>query len=305
MLEIFANVVLPVLMVAGFGYALQRSMQPQLQALSQVSIYVLQPSLTFTSLLHTNLRSEEPLKIMLFSALLTASMMVVAVAVAKAARMDRSMGSAFMLATIFPNVGNYGLSVVMLAYGQAGLDKAIMLFVLQSIFSGTLAVAVASSSNASIGTALKQVFKLPQIYAVLLALVCNLAQIQVPAFLATSTDLASKAAIPLMLVMLGMQMARTTTIEEPKTVGAAVVVRLVVGVFVAFGITLALGLEGDTRDVVLIQSAMPTAVFTTLMATEFNARPRFVTSVVLATTVLSLITVTALLAVLPGTSHLS
>ena len=305
MLEIFANVVLPVLMVAGFGYVLQRSMQPQLQALSQVSIYVLQPSLTFTSLLHTNLRSEEPLKIMLFSALLTAAMMVVAFAVAKAARMDRSMGSAFMLATIFPNVGNYGLSVVMLAYGQAGLDKAIMLFVLQSIFSGTLAVAVASSSNASIGSALKQVFKLPQIYAVLLALVCNLAQIQVPAFLATSTDLASKAAIPLMLVMLGMQMARTTSIEEPRTVGAAVVVRLVVGVFVAFGITLLLGLEGDTRDVVLIQSAMPTAVFTTLMATEFNARPRFVTSVVLATTVLSLITVTALLAVLPGTAHLS
>ena len=89
MLEIFANVVLPVLMVAGFGYVLQRSLQPQLQALSQVSIYVLQPSLTFTALLHTNLRSEEPLKIMLFSALLTAAMMVVAVIVAKGARMDR------------------------------------------------------------------------------------------------------------------------------------------------------------------------------------------------------------------------
>lgn len=305
MLDIFANVVLPVLLVAGFGYALQRKFQPQMAALSQVSIYVLQPCLIFTSLVKTDLRSEEPLKILLFSALLTGGMMAVAALMARLARMDRSMASAFMLSTAFPNVGNYGLSVVLLAFGQAGLDKAILIFVLQSIFSGTVAVAVASSSNASVFGSLRQIFKLPQVYAVIAALAFNLLQVSVPPFLATSTDLASKACIPLMLVMLGMQMARTTRIEDPAMVSTAVATRLVLGVGVAYGVTILLGIEGATRDVLLIQSAMPTAVFTTLMATEFNARPRFVTSVVLATTVLSLVTVTALLAVLPGTAHLT
>lgn len=108
-----------------------------------------------------------------------------------------------------------------------------------------------------------------------------------------------------MLVMLSMQMARNTTIERPGLVGLAVATRLLAGVTVAYGIILGLGIVGATRDVLLIQAAMPTAVFTTLMATEFNAHPRFVTSVVLATTVLSLITVTALLAVLPGAAHLT
>lgn len=304
MLEIFGNVVLPVLVVAGFGYALQRSLRPSLAPLSQVSIYVLQPCLVFTALVNTDLRSQEPLLIMLFSALLTAAMLALAWVVSRFAGMDRSMSSAFMLSTAFPNVGNYGLSVVLLAYGQSGLEKAILMFVVQSVFSGTLAVMVASSSSASARQALKQVFKLPQVYATAAALAFNTLQVQAPPFIAASADLASKAAIPLMLVMLGMQMARSARIEDPGAVSLAVATRLVAGVAVGYGVAVALGLEGTTREVLLIQSAMPTAVFTTLMATEFNARPRFVTSVVLASTVLSLVTVTALLALLPGAGGL-
>ncbi len=305
MLEIFGNVVLPVLVVAAFGYAVQRRLQLSLVPLSQVSIYVLQPCLVFTALLNTDLRSPEPLLIMLFSALMTAGMLALAVVISRLGRLDRSMTAAFMLSTAFPNVGNYGLSVVLLAYGQPGLEKAILIFVVQSIFSGTIAVMVASSSSASAWQALLQVFKLPQIYATAAALVFNLLRVTPPPFIGASADLAAKAAIPLMLVMLGMQMARNTAIERPGLVGLAVATRLLAGVAVAYGIILGLGIAGATRDVLLIQAAMPTAVFTTLMATEFNAHPRFVTSVVLATTVLSLITVTALLAVLPGSAHLT
>lgn len=302
MLAIFGNVVLPVLVVAALGYLLQRRMQLSLVPLSQVSIYVLQPCLVFTALLNTDLRSAEPLLIMLFSALMTAGMLVVAAVIARTGRLDRSMSAAFMLSTAFPNVGNYGLSVVLLAYGQSGLEKAILIFVVQSIFSGTVAVMVASASSASAWRALLQVFKLPQIYATVAALAFNLLQVTPPPFIAASTDLAAKAAVPLMLVMLGMQMARNTNIERPGLLGVAVATRLVLGVAVAYGIILVLGISGTTSEVLLIQAAMPTAVFTTLMATEFNARPRFVTSVVLLTTLLSLVTVTALLAILPGTA---
>ncbi len=305
MVDIFLNVVLPVLMVAGFGFVLQRRLQPALTPLSQVSMYVLQPCLIFTSLVKTNLRSEEPLQILLFTAVLTTVLMVVAGVLARAGRMDRATTSAFMLSTVFPNVGNYGLSVVLLAYGQEGLDKAVLVFVLQSILSGTLAVLIASSSSANVWGAIRSMFRLPQIYAVFAALAMNLLQIPVPVFIGASAELASKACIPLMLVMLGMQIAGTTEFDAPRMVGAAVVTRLLVGVAAAYGVALALGIGGATRDVLLIQASMPTAVYTTLMAIEFDARPRFVTSVVLATTVLSLLTVTALLAVLPGTAHIS
>jgi len=65
-------------------------------------------------------------------------------------------------------------------------------------------------------------------------------------------------------------------------------------------LTIALGMSGVARDVMIIGAAMPTAVFTILTATQFNARPRFVSDVVVVSTLASIVTVTAVLAVLSG-----
>jgi predicted permease len=142
------------------------------------------------------------------------------------------------------------------------------------------------------------------IYAVAAALFFNLTRIPVPGFVNSALALPSQAAIPLMLLVLGMTFASTSRIERPGLVSVAAVTRLVIGTLVGWVLTIALGIDGVARDVLIVGAAMPTAVFTILTATQFDARPRFVTDVVVVSTLASIVTVTAVLAILSGTLSL-
>jgi predicted permease len=291
---------LPVFIVAGMGFAVQRRFHPSISALTQTALYIMLPSLLFTSLLKVDLRSEEPLRILAFTLLLTAVMLAIAVVIGRAAKLDRVTTSALMLTVAFPNLGNYGLPVVFLAFGESGLAIALVLIALQSLYGTTLSIFLASSGSMPLTAAVGQVLRQPAIYAVAAALIVNFAQIQLPNFLLAALAIPAQAAIPLMVIILGMQLAGTRGIEAPRLVGAAVFTRLVLGPIVGVALAILLGMTGVTRDVMIVGAAMPSAVFTIVMATEFNARPRLVSDVVIASTLASIVTVTAVLSLLLG-----
>lgn len=304
MLSLFVNVVLPVFIVAGLGYVIEKRLRLPIAPFNQLVLFVLMPALVFTSLLAIDFRTEEPVKIALFTVLLAVAMLAVAAAIARLASLDRVTSSALMLTAALPNLGNYGLSVVLLAYGQEGLAIGIVLLAVQSLYGIPLAIFLASSGSASWSRSLVEVFRQPMIYAVAAALLFNLARIPVPGFVSSALALPSQAAIPLMLLVLGMHFAGTTGIEDRRLVSVAVVTRLVIGTLVGWGLVLALGIEGVARDVMIVGAAMPTAVFTILTATQYNARPRFVSDVVVVSTLVSIVTVTVVLALLSGTFSL-
>jgi predicted permease len=303
-LTLFASVVLPVFIVAGLGFIVEKRLHPPIAPFNQIVLFVLMPAFVFTSLLTVDFRSEQPIKITLFTFLLAFAMLAVAFAVVRAARLDRATSSAFMLTAAFPNLGNYGLSVVLLAYGREGVAIGAILLAVQSLYGITLAIFIASSGHGSLAQSLREVFRQPMIYAVAAALFFNLARVPVPGFVSSALALPSQAAIPLMLLVLGMTFASTTRIEQPALVSVAVFTRLVIGTLVGWALTIALGIEGMARDVMIIGAAMPTAVFTILTATQFNARPHFVSDVVVASTLASIVTVTVVLAILSGTVSL-
>ena len=305
MLTVFANVVLPVLTVAGFGYLLHRTLKPSLAALSQATLYVLAPALVFSSLTKTTLSAQDALQIAGFSLVFTGAMLALSWGVARLNHFDRALSSAFMISVLFMNAGNYGLSVALLAFGQTGLDRALVFFVTQAVLGNTFAVYLAASSQHGAGLApLGAVLRMPMLYAGIAALAISLAHFELPTFVARATELAGDAAVPMMLLVLGMQLAQGSAFDAPVAVGLAVLLRLVLSVFVALGLTSLMGIEGLTRDVLLVLAGMPTAVFTIIVATEFNARPRFVTTVVVTSTVLSILTVTVLLTALVGATKL-
>jgi malate permease and related proteins len=300
-LTLFVNVVLPVFLVAGLGYIIEKRLHPPIAPFNQVVLYVLMPAFVFTSLLTVDFRREEPIRITLFTFLLALAMLAVAFVIVRAARLDRPTSSAFMLTAAFPNLGNYGLSVVLLAYGQEGVAIGAILLAVQSLYGITLAIFIASSGHASLRSSLREVFRQPMIYAVAAALFFNLTRIPVPGFISSALALPSQAAIPLMLLVLGMTFASTSRIERPGLVSVAVITRLVIGTIVGWALATLLGIDGMARDVMIIGAAMPTAVFTILTATQFNTRPRLVSDVVVVSTLASIVTVTAVLAILSGT----
>ena len=111
-----------------------------------------------------------------------------------------------------------------------------------------------------------------------------------------AVEMMGKAAVPLMLLLLGMQLADTRLTQGIKLAGLATIIRLVVTPALAWPLANLLSLAGPTLQACLVEASMPTAVTATVLAIEFDAQPEFVTSVVLLSTLASPLTLTPIIA---------
>ena len=292
------KVILPVFLIIALGYLLERRLSLDVRPISQVIFYALGPCLVFSSTATSSVSGTDIWKIVSFTLLTTLAMGLLSWAVARALRFSRAMESAFLLTTLFINAGNYGLPVNLFAFGQDGLERAAIFFTVGALLTSSVGVYLASRGQASGLDALRNAFKAPIVYGALAGFVVNLAAITVPEPVAKAVDLVGGASVPLMLLLVGAQLAKTSSASELKVIGLATFVRLVAAPAMALVLAAWLGLTGVTRQVCVIQASMPTAVTTTILATEFEAEPQFVASVVFVSTLVSVITLTLLLALL-------
>jgi hypothetical protein len=115
-----------------------------------------------------------------------------------------------------------------------------------------------------------------------------------PKWIDTTTELLGGIVIPMMLITLGISLARLGVKSIPRSLGLSVL-RLAMGFAVGIGVGAALGLEGTAREVLIVQSSMPVAVFNYLFALRYNTAPEEVAGMVLISTVLSFVTLPLLL----------
>ncbi|MFN8535542.1 MAG: AEC family transporter [Dehalococcoidia bacterium] len=294
MLSVFANIVLPVFIIVAIGFLLGRWRRVPPGPISQVVFYVFSPALSFSGLTGGTLAAEEALQIALFVVLLTVVMITLSWLVARLLRLDAPHTSAFLLSSVFMNAGNLGISISLFAFGEAGFQRAVAFFVVHSMLSGTLAVFLASRGTGSTREALLSMLRTPVSYAGAAGLAVLVWSLPVPLVVERVTSLLGAAAVPGMLVVLGLQLSDIRLGDQIPGIAAATGMRLVVGTAVAIALVQVLGLEGVTRQVMILQGAMPTAVFTVILASEFRAAPRFVTGVVLASTCGAIVTLTIL-----------
>ena len=290
------KVILPVFIIIALGYLLERRLSLDVRPISRVIFYALAPCLVFSSTATSDVSGADIWKIVSFALLTTLTMGLFSWAVTRALRFSQAMGSAFLLTTLFINAGNYGLSVNLFAFGQPGLERAAVFFTVSALLTSSVGVYLASRGQAGGLDALRNVFKVPTVYGALAGFAVNLAAITVPEPIAKAVDLVGGASVPLMLLLVGIQLARTSLAGELKLIGLATLMRLVVAPAVALVLAAWLGLTGVTRQTCVSQASMPTAVTTTILATEFEAKPRFVAGVVFVSTLASVITLTLVLA---------
>jgi predicted permease len=223
----------------------------------------------------------------------------------RALRLDTVDTAALMLCVMFMNAGNYGLPVAQFAFGQGGFDRAVLFFVVQAILAQTLAIYIAGASHGDRRAGLLRLLTMPQIYAVLAALAVRWGGIRLDSagdgilnHLFRGVALVGDAAVPLLLIILGLQLAETAGIGEAPKVALATVLRL--GLSVPFALLLShlLGLGELSTKLAVMLSSMPTAVNMTILAIEFHVRPRFVNSVVVVSTVASVLSLTLILVLL-------
>ena len=295
---IFASDILPIFVIAGVGFLLARYLAVQVQTLSRVTFHALAPALVFNILTTSTVSAGEFGRMAGFYLLVAASAMVMARLAAIPLRLDRASLSAFLLVVVCSNSGNYGLPVALLAFGRDALTFASVYFVSSAIFSYTGGILLAASGRRSVAQALAGVVRVPAVYGALAAAVVMAFGLPVPDAVARPMALLSDAALPMMVLVLGMQLERATWPERPDMVAVAALLSLVLTPLAAFGIAHLIGLEGAAFQAGVLQASMPTAVVTTILALEFNVLPNFVTSVVCVTTLLSPLTLTLLIAFL-------
>lgn len=298
LLSILATDILPIVIVAGIGYALAHLAGVQLKTLTHVVFYATMPCLAFDLLVTAPDLGSDVGAMMGVGVLVALSMALVGWGIGSAARLSRVDTRAVMLVAMFSNAGNYGLPVVRFAYGDTALAYGTIYFLTGSVLTYTVGAFVAAGAHLDVAGALRQVARIPAIYGVALALLVLQFDIQVPVGLMRPIGLLSDAALPLMILVLGVQLHQATTPARPGIVAAAVAASLVAAPLIAFGWVTLLGLEGPARQAAVTLSAMPVAVATTIVALEFDVAPRFVTSAVFVSTVLSPLTLPPLIAYL-------
>jgi predicted permease len=302
LLQVFSEVLLPIVVIASIGYMLEGAFPLDLRTLNRVSLYALSPCLLFVTLLRTEMSGSDALRLSLLMLLVVISMCICAYVVAHVMRLSADQRSGFMLATTFMNSGNYGLPATRFAFGEVGFQYAVVGYLTQAFLSQTLAVYVASIGGGDRRAALAQVLRMPMLYAAVLAILLRLLGVQldesngpVAVGLFRGVRLLADATLPFLLLILGMQLRRRKPLGSFGPLGTATALRLVASVPIAFAVAYLLGLSDLPMRVGIVQAAMPTAVNTTILALEFDTWPHLVSNVVVATTVGSLLTLTLLI----------
>jgi malate permease and related proteins len=296
LISALTTIVLPILLVAGVGFVLRRTqliVDPR--SLARLSLYFFSPALVLNSIARSRLSSSDFVSLLAYTLLMAAVMGTISYTLARLLNFDRLLTSAFLLTLMFVNAGNIGIPFNQFAFGEAGLARAAVYFVGNSILAQTLAIFIASRGRHSVGHSLAAVFKMPLAYAALIGIWMNLSHWLPPEPLSRAIDLAANAAVPLMLVILGLELARARLVDTPLPVLLATTLKLIVTPAVALIIAEAMRLRDITRAVAVLEASMPTAVMASLIAIEFDTRSEFVTSVVFLSTLGSILTLVALL----------
>lgn len=292
---LFFQVILPVFMIAFAGFVFDRKSETDISSLANSALFLFAPCLVFSALLKQNVDSHVLGLLASFMVIYTSLLCLMAYAISRWLKFDGNTTRAFTLTTSMMNIGNFGLPLVFFAYGESALNVSVVLFVLFNIPLGTVAILIAQGQGVKWRDALKNTLKIPIFYGVLLALLCKLVNWQPPDFILRSTDLLGQAAIPIMLVLLGMQLSRTKINRDWGFFSLATVFRLLIGPIVAIALTAVLGLDGMTRKVVILQSSTPSAVLPLLYTIKSGTRPDLVSGTILVSTLCSALTLTLLL----------
>ncbi|HEY4362488.1 MAG TPA: AEC family transporter [Bryobacteraceae bacterium] len=298
LVSILFSDILPIFAIACAGFLLARFVKVDVKMVSQLVFYSLLPCLAFRMLLNSTLTGPSVLKLVAVAVLIMVSMGAVGFVVAKALGLDGKTLRAFLMVVMFSNGGNYGLPVVTFAFGTDALTYATILFLAGSVTTYVAGAFFAGSHRRKIAGMLEKIWKMPALYGMAAALVVRLVGRPLPEAAMRPVQLLSEAAIPVMLLVLGMQLERAVWPKRPGLVALAVGISLLVAPVVALGLTAVLGITGAARQSAVILSSMPVAVITTILALEFDLEPEFVTSAVFLSTIASPLTLVPLIAYL-------
>ncbi len=293
---IFADILGPVFVLVAVGFGFGRRLDIDPIPLARLAYYILAPAFIFDVLAGSHLSGDVVVRMAAALLIVSAVVIIVAVIAGRLARRSSSTIAALVLVSVYGNVGNFGLPIVSFKFGEDSLVLASVAFLVVNVLAFVIGVTAATWQRSHPMVAIARALTTPAVAVVPFAVAANVSKTELPPIADRPISLLAAALIPVMLVTLGAQLA---SMRRPRITGDVLLgsgIRLVVAPLAAVAATALLGLSGEPSGVIVLQSAMPAAVFTSIIAIEHDLEPELVTTTVLFTTIASAITLAVVLA---------
>ena len=284
--------IIPVAFIIIIGVIAGKKLSLQKQTLSQLTVYILAPALVADSLYTTTISPQNAAQLLLGVFIVAFILFLLVYLISYLLKFPTITRKSLIATTLHPNNGNMGLPLVDFALGAAGLERAIIYM----IGSTTLLFGIAPAilAGTSLKHSLKVTFKLPLMWAMLAGLSLRFFQIKLPFNLGEALHLLGRAAIPVALIILGMELV-TTKFKVTNFEVISLNIRLLLAPLIALLVGKIIQLPPLDLQVFILQSAMPTAVNTIVLAAEFGGESTKVARTIVVTTLLSFLTLPLIL----------
>ncbi|WP_025693076.1 AEC family transporter [Paenibacillus zanthoxyli] len=303
-LSTLLGVIVPLSVPIIAGALIERFQRLDTKPLLTLYLYFLSPAIILDTLAHAEISFDDIYLTAAFSLLNLLLLWGTASGISKMMRFSSPDRAGLTLISTLTNSANYGLPLVLLAFGQAGLDKASVYVIGQMIIVNTVGVYFAARSHFSVKNAIKSVLSLPAIYAAILAILLRAFDLHLPAEVDKGITMAAGAYSPVVLAILGAQMMKVGKMPSKKgempVFWTGMVMRMLIGPLLALVVLKLLGITGTLHSVLFILASMPVAVNAVVLAERFGASPSLVSRCILWTTLGSFLVLPLLIALASG-----
>lgn len=293
--EILMNVTLPIVALVGLGFGAQRRLNLDVPSLNRLIVFIIMPAF----LLHFLSAARQPIgelwPTIYFTAIQFALLLLLGWLAAKLFRLPAEYAPILAMATVYANVGNYGIPLVKLAFPESFILHQSVITSMMTILIVSVGAWMLAPDRGERGmlARLKVAFETPVVPAVLVGLALRAAEIRLPPVIGTPIELIGTTFPPLALFALGAQLAQTGRGGlEAGPLSLVLVLKLLAAPALTWGLGLALAIPDDLLDLYVVAAATPVGVLLALFCAEYDRQPRFVSGAVLFSTLLSPIVVT-------------
>ena len=276
-------------MIALLGFLFGKKKKIDLSSLNEFVIYLATPALILSSL------SKDTIEISLAWKVFFSVLVVIGVSLVLGYIIVRAMKwsvKVYLPPMLFANTGNMGLPLIFFAFGETGLAVGILYMVSTTILHYTLGILILNYDESPL-----EIFRLPLVYSAIAGVLLSVSHVEIPTALFRALDLLGEASIPTMIFALGYKLSEVaiTHVKRSFIIGG---LRIVFGILLGIVSVVIFNLEGVVAKVVILQAAMPPAVFNFVLADKYNQDSQAVASIILAGTLISLVTTPIIIAYL-------
>lgn len=301
LIYILTNVILPIFIIIGIGFGFQKKLHFNTSTMAKLQFYIFIPALLFTKIYQTDVTARKFMLLTLIMVIIFSVLLFISIILSRRSKLSKKVQSSFVNSIIFFNSGNYCIPLLTFLFIDkpnilnVALSIQVIIMLSQSVLINTYGIFNTNNGSKKVKESLLETFKIPMIYAVIIALLLRGLHVSVKGPIWDTLDIIGNGMVPLALITLGAQLAKTKISFKMPKVYLSNFMRLVISPLLAIVFVKLFSITGVEAQVIVICSGAPTAVNTVLMAIEYDNEPELSSQIVFLSTLISIITMSILI----------